>query len=149
MLLAYRDVANLFVEKQGIRGDFLFFSVTDQADVTQPKGLFIPVNEESGSLSRAIENGAIAAVWDKQSELPAYTPNHFPVFFTSDCRNALQQIIKIYYEKLIGETEKKMVMTDFKISNKKLLNKSSESYDIAVMLKKIKNWQETDSERRG
>lgn len=147
MLLAYSDIADLFIERRGINEDLVFSTVTDSADVLQPKGLFVAINEDSGTLSDAIGNGAIAAVWAKQTELPSYTPNHFPVFFTHDCHAALQIIIKIYFEKIIGELEKKMDMTEFKISNKKLLNKNADSYDIAVMLKKINEWEVLRRER--
>lgn len=45
----------------------------------------------------------------------------------------LSLINQDYIEKLNGETDKKMDYTNIKISNKKLLNKNWESYDIAVM----------------
>ena len=81
MVLTYRDLAEIFSEKQGVQGDFAFYTVTDMAGDIQPKGLFISISEDSGSLSEAIAQGAIAVLWDKRNKLPNYTPNHFPVFF--------------------------------------------------------------------
>jgi hypothetical protein len=52
-------------------------------------------------------------------------------------------------KKLNGEIEKKMDYTDIKISDKKLLNKNRESYDIAVMLKMMRNKQTVVLVRRG
>ncbi|MCH6268336.1 hypothetical protein [Neobacillus citreus] len=149
MVLTYRDLAEIFSEKQGVQGDFAFYTVTDMAGDIQPKGLFISISEDSGSLSEAIAQGAIAVLWDKRNKLPNYTPNHFPVFFTDDSGDAIVQILTRYIEKLDGEATAKMETTNFKFSNKKLLNKNNESYDIAVMLKKIIEKQEKIHGGRG
>jgi len=145
MLLEYRDLEKLFVNKKGITGDFVYCTVTDQANVEQPKGLFVAVTEDSGQLSEAIKNGAVAAIWEKDRPLPRYTPNHFPVFFTEDTAEGVKVILQSYLEKLNGDPNKKMELTNFKMINKKLHNKNRESYDIAVMLKKIEDYLENDS----
>lgn len=149
MYLSLKDLTQLFSEKQGIQDDMLFHTMANQSDVAQPRGLFVPVNENSGSLSEAIANGAIAAIWDSKKEIPYYTPNHFPIFFTNDPIMAIQSILNHYKEKLDGETDKIMDITNIKLSNKKLLNKNQVSYDIAVMLKKIMDQIDNNSERRG
>lgn len=145
MYLAFKDVAAILPEKQGIEENILFQTVCDQADILQPKGLFIP---QHGELLEAIANGAVAAIWKQGESLPPYTPNHFPVFYTNDLAEAVKQILERYIEKLNGETDKKMKMTDFKFLNNKLLNKNNETYDIAVMLKKIRDYQLDDLGRR-
>ncbi|WHY79245.1 hypothetical protein QNH20_08960 [Neobacillus sp. WH10] len=149
MLLALKDLASLFTDKKGIQDDMMFYTVTDQANTVQPKGLFIPINEESGELLDAIANGAIAAIWEYEKKLPRYTPTHFPVFFTNDKAVAIKNILKLYSEKLDGETNKHMEITNFKFSNKKLLNKNNQTYDIAVILEKLTNKLTIDTERRG
>lgn len=149
MLLCFNDLANFFPEKQGITVDMEYYTVCDRSDEDQPKGLYVPLGEESGELSNAIANGAIAVIWDKAKTLPRYTPNHFPVFFTGDPQEALIKLIRYYFEKLNGEQNRVMDMTNFKISNKKLLNKNNETYDIAVMLKQLSDKQENNRERRG
>lgn len=149
MFLALQDLSGLFLEKKGVEDDFLFHTVADHADVLQPRGLFIPLSEDSGELSEAIANGAIAAIWPSGKELPRYTPNHFPVFFTEDNVEALTNVLQLYIDKLNGETEKKMEITNFKFSHKELLNKNRETYDIAVMLKQLSAVHENDPERRG
>jgi hypothetical protein len=83
MYLAFDDLVTIFPEFKGIKeADHLYFTVTDNADREQTRGLFIPLNDDSGELLDAIANGAIAAVWDKKKQIPRYTPNHFPIFFT-------------------------------------------------------------------
>ncbi|MCM3768019.1 hypothetical protein [Neobacillus niacini] len=149
MLLSFNDVAHLFSEMQGVTVEMEFYTVTDQADEIQPRGLFVPLGEESRELSRAIANGAVAAIWTKGEQLPRYTPNHFPVFFADDPLEAVIRIIQHYNEKLNGETDCIMEMTNFKISNKKLLNKNHKTYDIAVMLKQLSEKQDHNREGRG
>jgi len=148
MLLTYQDIAGIFANRQGAAEDFIFETVTDWADSSQPKGLFIPVDDESGELSLAIANGAIAAVWDQNRPLPRYTPNQFPILFTADPIEAVKSILQNYIEKLNGEIDKKMGTTNFNFSAKKLLNKTTETYDIAVMLKTVAMKQENDREGR-
>lgn len=149
MLLCFNDLTDILPEKQGITVDMDYYTVSDRADEVQPKGLYVPLGEESGELSNAIANGAIAVIWDKSKGLPRYTPNHFPVFFTRDPHEAIIKLITCYFEKLNGEQNQVMEMTNFKISNKKLLNKNNETYDIAVMLKQLREMQENKTERRG
>ncbi|PGY10869.1 hypothetical protein [Bacillus sp. AFS031507] len=146
MYLALKDLEGLFDSSRGIQDDFLFTSVSDQANEAQPKGLFVSFNGMNGELSEAIANGAIAAIWNQEHDLPRYTPNHFPVFFTNDPADAIVTILKRYIEKLNGETDKIMAITNFKFSNKKLLNKNNETYDISVLLNEVIN--KNESERR-
>jgi UDP-N-acetylmuramyl pentapeptide synthase len=134
-----KDLGGLFDSSRGIQDDFLFASVSDQANEAQPKGLFVSYNGMNGELSEAIANGAIAAIWNQEYDLPRYTPNHFPVFFTNDPADAIVTILNRYIEKLNGETDKIMAITNFKFSNKKLLNKNNETYDISVLLNDVIN----------
>ncbi|MBL4952586.1 hypothetical protein RCG24_08690 [Neobacillus sp. OS1-32] len=151
MYLALLDLMDLFPEKHGVETNILFQTVSDQANILQPKGLFIPIplNNQPNELSLAIENGAVAALWEQGKSLPRYTPNQFPVFFTTDLAEATRKILLRYIENLNGEIDNKMERTNFKFINKKLLNKNNKTYDIAVMLNKIAKVQAQNSERRG
>ncbi|MEH7333376.1 hypothetical protein V7161_12110 [Neobacillus drentensis] len=148
MFLALSDLSVLFKDHLGVQDEFLFYTVTDQANVIQPKGLFVSVNGGTEDLAEAMANGAIAAIWEHGKKLPHYTPNQFPVFFTSDSVEAIQNLLQHYLEKLNGEIEETMEITNFKFSNKELLNKNRETYDIAVMLKKLTKQHVIDSEGR-
>ncbi|MBM7654071.1 hypothetical protein [Neobacillus cucumis] len=147
MVLAISDLAGLFSEKKGVLDDLLLGTVSDKADTSQPLGLFVPVNTESGELLEAISNGAIAAIWDQDRVIPRYTPTQFPIFFTKDPAEALKKIIDFYIEKLDGETNKHMERTNFNISNKLLLNKNNQTYDIAGHLAKLA--LQNNQDRRG
>ncbi|WP_449619297.1 hypothetical protein [Robertmurraya sp. Marseille-Q9965] len=132
MYLTYEDVSLLFPEVAGIKDvNVDFQTVSFSATTKQPKGLFIPMNHSSGELKLAIANGAIAAVWKKGMEIPTYTPNHFPIFFTEDLLQALKKILLLNKEK--NNTRKKEDMTDFLFLDEKLLNDFYETYDSAVI----------------
>ncbi|MFS0778738.1 hypothetical protein ABC255_22365 [Neobacillus sp. 3P2-tot-E-2] len=151
MYLAFNDLVKLFSDIRGIKeADHLYITVTDNANAMQTRGLFIPLSEDSGELLEAIANGAIAAIWDKKKQLPKYTPNHFPIFFTDNLIETVRELLKFYIEKIDGDKAEKMNMTNFVFLNKKLLKENKETYDIAVMLEKISKLDSNDNfERRG
>ncbi|MBS4189127.1 hypothetical protein KHA94_02705 [Bacillus sp. FJAT-49705] len=138
MFLTYGDLANLFPKNKGIQDDELFFhTVTTISNVPQYKGIFIPFEENSGELKTAIENGAIAALWKEGDEIPQYTPNHFPIFFTNDILKGLKDMMELYIEK-INQTEiKRKEVTNFLFSRELLLNKNKTTYDNAEIADKI------------
>ncbi len=137
MYLAFNDLVTLFSHFKGVKeADHLYFTITDNAAVSQPRGLFVPLNDNSGELLDAIANGAIAAIWERNKPIPKYTPNHFPIFFTDNPIEGMTQLLRFYYEKINGDNAKKMNVTKFEFLNKKLLKENKETYDIAVMLEK-------------
>ncbi|WP_042356338.1 hypothetical protein [Bacillus rubiinfantis] len=142
MYLTLKDLAALFPEKRGIDDILSFHTVSDRADLSQPKGLFISLNNVSDQLSKAIANGAIAAIWQQGEELPPYIPNQFPVFYTADLAESVIKLLEFYIDKLNGETNNKMQYTNFQFSSKKLHNKNNQTYDIAVLLNKLVAIQE-------
>lgn len=145
MYLAFNDLVTLFPDFKGVReADHRYITVTDQAGIMQTRGLYIPLNDNSGELLDAIANGAIAAVWDKGKPVPRYTPNHFPIFFTDKPVSGVIDLLQFYFEKLNGDNEEKMDITKFVFLDKKLLKENKETYDIAVLLEKI-----AKIERRG
>jgi hypothetical protein len=138
MYLAFNDLVTIFSDFKGIKeADHLYFTVTDNAVIEQKRGLFIPLNDASGELLDAIANGAIAAIWDKKKQVPKYTPNHFPIFFTDKPIEGVRNLLRIYLEKIDGDKTEKMDMTKFVFLNKELLKENKETYDIAVMLEKL------------
>jgi hypothetical protein len=138
MYLAFNDLSALFIERKGIKeADHEYYTVCDRADIPQHRGVFMPLNEESGELLEAIANGAIAVIWDRQRAIPHYTPNHFPVFFTDDPIIAAGRLLQTYIQKIDGDRMDKMNMTNFVFFNKELLKENKQTYDIAVMLEKI------------
>ena len=136
-MLTYQDVSSLFSRTTGIRDENIrFHTVSSLASVEQPKGLFVPVSNDSGTLQDAISNGAVAAVWPEGEQVPAYAPNHFPIFYTQDNLKGLEKIMNSYYDHL-SQHEDINERTKFILLNKALLNKADETYDIAVMAENI------------
>ncbi|MEH7177274.1 hypothetical protein [Neobacillus vireti] len=151
MYLMFNDLVALLSDFKGVReADHFYMTVTDSAAEDQPRGLFIPLSDDSGELLDAITNGAVAAIWDKEKPVPRYTPNHFPIFFTETPLNAAGELLRFYFKKIDGDKVKDMNVTKFVFLNKKLLKENKETYDIAVMLENLsmKNTNNND-ERRG
>ncbi|HET7656672.1 MAG TPA: UDP-N-acetylmuramoyl-tripeptide--D-alanyl-D-alanine ligase [Bacillales bacterium] len=63
-------------------------------------GLFVPIVGERFDghqfLHQAIENGAVAALWQTDKEKPKDVPADFPVFLVNDTVTGLQQVAKSY-----------------------------------------------------
>ena len=149
MYLSYKDLAGIFPETRGVQDEMQFLNVTDYSKIPQAKGIFIPLSSISGELDEAIENGAIAAVWDKQSPLPRYTPNHFPLFLTDDLQEGTKKLLEYYVEKIDGETDMDMAITNFYFLTETLLNKNQQTYDIAGILKKLSGYTSTNDLKGG
>lgn len=138
MFLTYGDLAKLFPKKYGIQDYELYFhTVASNSAALQPKGLFIPFEEGSGKLSQAIENGAIAALWDEKESIPSYTPNHFPIFITNDLLKGLKDMMELYIENISNMNQIRNEVTNFLFLDEVRLKKNESSYDIAVMAEKI------------
>lgn len=62
--------------------------------------LFIPLVGDNFDghdyLNQALDQGAVAALWDKAVPLPKFLPNDFPVFYVEDTLDALQHLAKRY-----------------------------------------------------
>jgi hypothetical protein len=133
MFLMYEDIVRLFLKTKGVKDNLPFYSVSTSSSMKQPKGLFVPVFEDSGELKEAIQNGAIAAIWDDSIQLPTYVPNHFPIFFTNDVMSSLKDVLKVFLEKLNGDKIETMSTTKFLIDKEKLLKENFSSYDKPVL----------------
>lgn len=139
-MLTYQDVSSLFSRATGIGDENIHFhTVSSLAVAKQPKGLFVPVSSDSGTLQEAISNGAVAAVWPEGEQVPAYAPNHFPIFYTQDNLKGLEKIMNSYYDYLTKH-EDTNERTKFIFLNKALLNEADETYDIAVMAGNINDF---------
>lgn len=87
-------------------------------------------------MDKAIENGAIAAIWKENEPLPSYTPNHFPVFFVKQPIATLLTLCEDYKGKL--NQKECETMTKFAFYSPSLLNSSKYTYDIAVEDERLK-----------
>lgn len=127
-MLLYCEVSSLFPYTSGYDlRNFFFRMVSIDASVQQKMGLFIPLSEDKGKvLSTAIQNGAVAAVWEKNTPLPASLPIHFPVFFVSNPLKAFLQIAEVYMEKIEKEMEDNVTHFVFYTNNNE-----KKTYDLA------------------
>ncbi|MBU8877721.1 hypothetical protein BGM26_01795 [Bacillus sp. FJAT-29790] len=138
MFLTYGDLAKLFPNVKGIQDHELFFhTVATNSAMPQPKGIFIPFEGNSGEMEEAIENGAIAALWKEGKNIPRYTPNHFPIFFTNDLLKGLKDMMELYTEKINQEKTLLKEVTNFLFIDEMRLKENQSTYDIAVMAEKI------------
>ncbi|MCM3089491.1 MULTISPECIES: hypothetical protein [unclassified Cytobacillus] len=149
MYLTYQDLAELFPAVKGIKDHKLeFHTVASSSTDQQPKGIYIPYRE-AGNLKEAIEKGAIAAIWNEDTETPSYTPNHFPIFYTNDLTKGLKDIMELYLNKL-SKAEESVNTTNFLISDEESLKENESTYDIAVMAERLAEAAEIGKqERRG
>jgi hypothetical protein len=138
MPLTYNELANLFPNRRGINDSVLHFhTVTAFSQVLQPKGIFIPVYRDSGELNEAIENGAIAAIWDEEKTLPSYTPSYFPVFLTKDLWKGLEDMLNQLSKKISSSEIIESDQTTFCLFHKNSLNIIRNTYDIAEIIKEF------------
>ena len=138
MPLTYNDLAHLFPKRKGINDSVLHFhTVTAFSQVLQPKGIFIPLYKDSGELIEAIENGAIAAIWDEEKTLPSYTPSYFPVFLTNDLWKGSEDMLNQLSEKISSSEIIESDQTTFCLFHKNSLNIIRNTYDIAEIVKEF------------
>jgi hypothetical protein len=130
MYLDYRTLIQIFPKSTGIKDLALeFLSISTSGKSKQPRGLFIPLWENDDELLQAINNGAVAAIWEQNSVLPSYCPNHFPVFFSKNIWEDVNKMLVSYIEMLKQEEEIKQmsIFLDVELLNEKL--KTYDEYD--------------------
>lgn len=138
MFLTYDDLAGIFSNSSGIRDNSLSFrTVSFLADTLQPKGLYIPMLDQKADLQSAIANGAVAAVWQEGREIPTYTPNHFPMFFTENLSEGTKKILYQYKIKLENMELDQGDITDFSFSRNMV---TEEYYQESGMVEIEKQW---------
>lgn len=101
MLFTTEWLSGLFVDYKGAIHDSIPISeVTTDSRNESAQSLFIPIAGENFDgheyIKEAFNNGAVAALWNKEKELPAFLPIDFPVFFVEDTLKALQQLASAY-----------------------------------------------------
>ncbi|WP_064093798.1 hypothetical protein [Rossellomorea aquimaris] len=110
-MLLYDDVKKLFPHTLGIHlPGFEFLVVCNSTSVEMKKGLYIPSGKRV-DLFESIEKGAIATLWEKDTDVPAFLPNHFPVFLVEDIQKAFEELHDYYKQNYIQE--KWEIMTKF------------------------------------
>lgn len=116
-MLEYNDVLTILPVTRGIQVPVSFETIAFSSSQEQEKGLFV-FTADDGDLQQAIHQGAVAAVWKKEIEVPFYAPNHFPIFFADEPAAAIVRIVEKYTNKLsIGKKRGKTELIMPKINN--------------------------------
>ncbi|WP_181348917.1 UDP-N-acetylmuramoyl-tripeptide--D-alanyl-D-alanine ligase [Thalassobacillus sp. CUG 92003] len=105
MNLLVQELSALFPTSRGAVDDAIHLSaVMTDSRITLRNSLFVPIVGEQFDahdyLGEAIQNGAVAVLWQKDKHLPYAIPNDFPVFFVEDTVQALQQTAHFYKSKV-------------------------------------------------
>lgn len=98
-------LATIFTNNQGLKQDHLpFLEVTTDSRVKTNNALFIPLVGENFDgheyLKQAVENGAIATMWNEDKQLPTFLPTDFPVFFVHNTLDGLQELASQYRDEI-------------------------------------------------
>lgn len=101
MLFTTKWLGNIFPEYQGnIQFDHAIEEVTTDSRVKTSPSLFIPLIGDNFNghdhVKQAIDHGAIAVIWNKEIELPAFITNDISVFYVNDTLEALQNLAMHY-----------------------------------------------------
>lgn len=103
MLFTIKELNQLFTKHNQPQDETLVIEqVTIDSRKQAEKSLFIPIIGDTFNghefVEQAIENGAIAIIWDEKEKLPPSIPSDFPVFYTSNTTIALQKLAAHYRE---------------------------------------------------
>lgn len=148
MYLDFQMLKQVFTKVQGLSdSELMFQSISTTGDTKQPKGLFIPVFGNGDDLLSAINQGAIGAVWDTNTPIPAYKPNHFPLFLTDNLLTDVEKLLILYKEKVKQEEDVKQMSI---LVDVELLKEKNSTYDYSNQLKQILQHMEAlAASRRG
>ncbi|WP_087973010.1 UDP-N-acetylmuramoyl-tripeptide--D-alanyl-D-alanine ligase [Oceanobacillus rekensis] len=105
MLFTMNWLSLIFTDNQGdIQDNKEIKSVTTDSRSVGNHSLFIPIIGEHFDghhfAEKAIENGAIAVLWDKSKQLPNTISPDFPIFFVDDTLIALQEMAAQYRKEI-------------------------------------------------
>ena len=105
MRLSLAEISEIFPSNRGTTSSSIYVQeiITDSRKKSA-KWLFIPIIGDKFDghdfLKDAIYNGAIAAVWQENKEIPAFVPTDFPLYLVQDTTDALQSIAKYYLQQI-------------------------------------------------
>ncbi|MCG5103577.1 UDP-N-acetylmuramoyl-tripeptide--D-alanyl-D-alanine ligase [Oceanobacillus alkalisoli] len=105
MLFTVKELKQLFTNNRKSLDDSIAIDrITTDSRSKVDHSLFIPIvgDQFNGHdyVEQAIENGAVAILWDELEKLPPSIPLDFPVFYTKDTTEGLQKIAAYYRDKI-------------------------------------------------
>ncbi|MFD2925425.1 UDP-N-acetylmuramoyl-tripeptide--D-alanyl-D-alanine ligase [Halobacillus naozhouensis] len=103
-MFTVEELTNVFPKFSGKTEAIALERIMTDTRKESEQSLFVPIVGESFDahhfVLEAIEQGAVAALWQENYELPENLPSGFPVFFVKDTTAALQQAAKYYLEQV-------------------------------------------------
>lgn len=95
------DLTKIFNENKGVLQKSTYINeVFIDSRKAASGGLFIPINGDNfdshNFINQAIDNGAVATLWERNKPLPSGFNSEFPVFFVEDTIKALQSLATEY-----------------------------------------------------
>lgn len=105
MKLSLSEISKNFPSNVGTKDANIFIQeITTDSRKKVSKGMFVPIigDQFDGHdfIQDAINNGAIAGLWQENKEVPSFIPNDFPLFFVKDTIEGLQRLAKFYLYKI-------------------------------------------------
>ncbi|HHW38295.1 MAG TPA: UDP-N-acetylmuramoyl-tripeptide--D-alanyl-D-alanine ligase [Bacillales bacterium] len=105
MKLSLGEIAEIFPANMGAKDSDIFIQeITTDSRKQVSKGMFVPIvgDQFDGHdfIKDAINSGAIAGLWQEHKEVPSFIPTDFPLFFVKDTIEGLQQLAKLYLQKI-------------------------------------------------
>ncbi|MCA1062279.1 hypothetical protein QTG56_18650 [Rossellomorea sp. AcN35-11] len=133
-MLFYEDVKKLFPDTTGIHlPGVSFLIVSNSTSMGMKKGLYVPFSDEI-NLFKSIEKGAIASLWPKDTPVPSFVPNHFPLFMVEDVYDAYTDLLEDYKQNY--NQEKWEIMTKFICTNSSEKNQSIDAASTQFTIRK-------------
>lgn len=105
MKLSLSEISKNFPANVGTKdADIFIQEITTDSRKKVSKGMFVPIigDQFDGHdfIKDAINNGAIAGLWQENKEVPSFIPNDFPLFFVKDTIEGLQKLAKFYLQSI-------------------------------------------------
>lgn len=105
MKLSLSEISEIFPSSVGAKDANIFIhEIATDSRKRVSKGMFVPIlgDQFDGHdfIRDAINNGAIAGLWQEHKEVPTFIPNDFPLFFVKDTIEGLQKLAKFYLQKI-------------------------------------------------
>jgi uncharacterized membrane-anchored protein len=147
-MLTYSELKSLFTETRGITDNMIeFHTVFIDPNKKVNKGLFISLSDTNREeeLKKALYNGAIGALWNKDLKIPGFLPNHFPLFMVENSVTAIQNVLEFCRER--EENSGCEIDTRISLSYGNTHIDEANTYDSAV-INQINDLKNSYEERR-
>ncbi|EIT84991.1 UDP-N-acetylmuramoylalanyl-D-glutamyl-2, 6-diaminopimelate-D-alanyl-D-alanyl ligase [Fictibacillus macauensis ZFHKF-1] len=104
MRMELKECAAIAISTRGTVDQHVIQGITKDSRESLPNALYVPIKGDRFDGHRfvlqAMENGAIASLWAEGTPIPSDLPADFPLIIVRDTIEALQQLAKLYLNKV-------------------------------------------------